>query len=76
MYNPQAKPEKLLLLICPLDYIEVDYKIYSLQRVKKKDTHQTAMQKEALATIHTLASHLCRWFCLSDKNGNARVGIQ
>jgi len=37
MYTPQAKPEKLLLLLYPLDYIKIDYKIYSLQRVKKKD---------------------------------------
>jgi hypothetical protein len=24
-------------MLCPLDYIEVDYKLYCLQRVKKKD---------------------------------------
>jgi hypothetical protein len=37
MYTPQAKAEKLLLLLCLLDYIKVEYKTDSLQRVNKKD---------------------------------------
>jgi hypothetical protein len=37
-YIPQAEPEKLLLPLCPLNYIGVDYKLDLLQELKKRDT--------------------------------------
>jgi hypothetical protein len=35
-YIPQAGPEKLLLPLCPLNYIGVDYKLDLLQELKKR----------------------------------------
>jgi hypothetical protein len=35
---PQVEQEKLLLSLCPLNYIEVDYKTDLLHETKKRDT--------------------------------------
>jgi hypothetical protein len=53
-YVPQAEPEKLLLPLCPLNYIGVDYKLDLLQELKKRDTDRSVMKLAALEAIYTL----------------------
>jgi ribonuclease HI len=79
-YSLQAEPEKLLLPLCPLHYIEVDYKTDLLQEVKKKDTDQAVMKLAALETIRKLYPekdwlHIYTDGSHTDKNGNAGAGI-
>jgi hypothetical protein len=53
-YSLQEEPEKLLLPLCSLDYIKVDWKTDPLQEVKKNDTDQALVKWAMLATIQML----------------------
>jgi hypothetical protein len=77
---PQAEPEKLLLPLCPLNYIGVDYKLDLLQELKKRNTDQSVMRLAALEGIYTLYPeeewlHIYTDDSLTEKNGNVRAGI-
>ena len=53
-YSLQEEPKKLLLPLCSLDYIKVDWKTDPLQEVKKNDTDQALVKWAMLATIQML----------------------
>jgi hypothetical protein len=79
-YIPQAEPEKLLLSLCPLNYIGVDYKLDLLQELKKRDTDLSVMRLAALEEIYTLYPeeewlHIYTDGSLTEKNGNVRAGM-
>jgi hypothetical protein len=76
----QAEHEKLLLLLCPLNYIEADYKIDLLQEIKERDIDEVLMKPAALGTIHTLYReqnwlHIYTDGSATNRNGNAAAGI-
>jgi hypothetical protein len=79
-YIPQAEPEKLLLPLCPLNYIGVDYKLDLLQELKKRDVARSVMRLAALEAIYTLypeegCLHIYTDGSLTEKNGNVGAGI-
>jgi hypothetical protein len=78
-YITQAEPEKLLLPLCPLIYIEVDYKLDLQQELNKRGTDQSVMRLATIEAIYTLYPeeewlHIYTDGSLTEKNGNVGAG--
>jgi hypothetical protein len=78
---PQEEQEKLLLPLCPSDYIEVDYKIDLSQEIKKRDRDQVVKKLASSETINTLYAEqdwlrIYRDVSVTEGNGNAAARIR
>jgi hypothetical protein len=76
---PKTQPVKLLLLLCPLIYIEVDYKLNLLQELNIRGTDQSVMGLATTEAIYTFYPeeewlHIYTDGSLTEKNGNVGAG--
>jgi hypothetical protein len=76
---PKTQPVKLLVLLCPLIYIGVHYKLDLQQKLNKRGTDQSVMGLATIEAIYTLYPeeeflHIFKECSVIEKNGNVGAG--